>query len=163
MKEIQDAKLLARVKNLIQAEHAGYIREGNKCVEPGCSCNAGLGENDPDPVSGPFRDPPVRCSSFEKLVLPLDPDLEAAYNAHVNRGVGYTVRRCQRKGCRREIPPREKRGRPVKFCEKHALLSKRQSNREYARQRREKAQNGGNGSEPAEATQTRPEVGNIPL
>ncbi len=134
MKEIHDAKLLARVKKLIRAEHAGYIRGGNKCVEPGCSCNAGLGENDPDPVSGPFRTPAVRCSSFETLVLPLDPDLETAYWDHLKRGARLQVIRCQHEGCRKAVSAF---GPNTRYCAIHARLRAKQATRERVRRYRE--------------------------
>lgn len=56
-------------------------------MEPGCSCWEDWQGGDLAPVSGPFRDPPVRCSSFEALVLPLDPALEEAYWAYFERGM----------------------------------------------------------------------------
>ena len=56
----------AGVRDFIRREHTGFIAEGSICVEPGCSCQGG--------VSGPFREKPARCTSFEELVLPLTAD-----------------------------------------------------------------------------------------
>jgi len=103
--EITDGKLLARVRRLIAEEHAGYVRAGDghiehACVEPGCSCGFG--------VSGPFRRPAVRCTSFETIVLPLDPNLERDYWRHLTTGEHVRARRCAwvspstGKRCRRE-------------------------------------------------------------
>ena len=128
--EIIDIKLLARVRRVIVAEHAGFIRRGygkieNACIEPGCSCDFG--------VCGPFRNPPVRCTSFEERVLPLDPDLEAAYWGHLKGGSALRVRRCAKPGCRKEVAGI---GPNARYCAFHAGQRRRETRREYARNRR---------------------------
>jgi len=50
---------------------------------------------------------PVCCTSFETNVLPLAPDLETAYWAHLRQGTVLRVRRCAWPSCRREM------GRPM--------------------------------------------------
>lgn len=119
--EITDPKLLSRLRALIRAEHAGYLAEGNRCVEPGCSCGQ-TWEGESDPVCGPFREPGVRCTSFEKAVLPLDPDLEDAYWDHLETGSNVRVRRCRWPHCRRQVASM---GPAAKYCELHADLSRR--------------------------------------
>lgn len=119
------------MKALTRQEHAGFVAEGNKCIEPGCSCQRDAGDR--DPVGGPFRQTPIRCTSFETNVLPLDPDLEAAYWDHLERGVGVRLRRCQWKGCRREVASL---GPASRFCATHARISRRQTNRDAQRKGR---------------------------
>jgi hypothetical protein len=134
MHQLIDAKLLSRVRALIRAEHAGFVADGCRCVEPGCSCWGEWHEGDPDPVSGPFRNPPARCSSFEQAVLPLDPDLEAAYRDHLQTGSSLQVRRCAWRGCRREVASG---GPAAKWCAVHAEVHRRQQTREAVRKHRE--------------------------
>jgi hypothetical protein len=135
--EITDIKLLARIRRLIVAEHAGYVRRGygeieHACIEPGCSCDFG--------ACGPFRNPPVRCTSFETNVLPLDPELERDYWNHLNIGTAMEVRRCAwlspstGRKCRKEV-----RGRGRQYCEFHAEMSRKQTVREASRRYRDKA------------------------
>ncbi len=128
--EITDPKLLARVRRLIIAEHAGFVRSGygkvaNACIEPECSCNFD--------VSGPFRDPPVRCTSFEERVLPLDPDLEAAYWRHIKDGESMVVRRCAWPRCRREVAGV---GPAAKWCVWHSEAARKKTRRESYHRRR---------------------------
>lgn len=104
-------------------------------MEPGCSCWGDWQGGDLAPVSGPFRDPPVRCSSFEALVLPLDPALEEAYWAYIERGEKVRVQRCQWPGCRREVASV---GPAAKYCAPHAETAKRQATRRRVRQYRER-------------------------
>ncbi len=47
---LTDPKLIAKVRDLIRREHAGFLSDGHRCVEPGCSCEGG--------VSRPFREKP---------------------------------------------------------------------------------------------------------
>jgi hypothetical protein len=136
--EITDPKLLARVRRLIIEEHAGFVRSGygkikNACIEPGCSCSFD--------TCGPFREPPVRCTSFEQRVLPLDPELEAAYWAHLREGTALQVRRCSHAGCKREI---HGSGPNARYCTLHAERRRKDTRREYARRRR--ASNGARAS-----------------
>ena len=126
--EITDPKLLARIRCLIRQEHAGFLANGdghpvNACLEPGCSCNFD--------VCGPFRNVPVRCTSFETNVLPLAPDLEASYWAHLRQGTVLHVRRCAWPNCRREVGAAN-----AKYCGPHALFSTKRSKRDHARRRR---------------------------
>ena len=79
------------MRTLVGEEHAGFIADGSRCVEPRCSCWQEWQEGNPLPVSGPFRDPPTRCSSFEAMVLPLDPNPEAAYWDHLRPTDGAMV------------------------------------------------------------------------
>lgn len=130
--KITDPKLLARVRRLIIAEHAGFIRSGygkveNACVEPGCSCDFD--------VCGPFRETPVRCTSFEQRVLPLDPKLEQAYWAHLTRGAALHVRRCAWPRCRKEVAGI---GPAARYCAHHAEASRKQARREASRRWRER-------------------------
>lgn len=130
--EITDAKLLARVKQLIIAGHAGFARSGygkieNACVEPGCSCNFD--------VCGLFREPAVRCSSFEQLVLPRDPELETAYWAHLKTGTELRVLRCQWQGCRREVGSTAPN---AKYCARHAEVSRKKARRDASRRYRDR-------------------------
>jgi hypothetical protein len=143
--ELKDSKLVAKVRDLIRREHAGFIVEGNRCIEPGCSCGQGLGPDGPDPVSGPFRDKPVRCTSFEELVLPLtvderyDPEtlkrfggLSDTYWAHLNTGETMSVPRCVHAGCRREAQPGSA------YCPFHTVRRAKSANREALRARKER-------------------------
>lgn len=132
--KITDLKLLARVRKMIREEHAGFI-EGNRCVEPGCSCWADT-PDDRDPISGPFRNPPVRCTSFEKNVLPLDAELQTEYWAHLDLGASLGVRRCawvssSSRKCQKEV-----RGRGRVYCEYHAETVRKASYRKYNAERR---------------------------
>ena len=128
---ITDPKLLARVRRLIAAEHAGYKRDDNGrahiCLELGCSCDFD--------TCGPFRKPLVRCTSFENMVLPLDPDLQAAYWEHLRSGAALGLRRCKRPQCRRGVSGS---GPRAKYCKIHADLNARAKNRERVRRFRAK-------------------------
>jgi len=129
---ISDKRLLARVRRLIRKEHAGFITAGNKCIEPGCSCWDAC-PPDRDPISGPFRKIPVRCTSFETNVLPQDPALEKAYWDHVEAGTPLHSRRCQEPGCRREV---RSPAPNALYCEFHAKARKRTADREARRRYR---------------------------
>jgi len=137
LETIRDPKLLARVKWLIKSEHAGFVANANDrqnlCLEPGCSCAATWG-SDSDSVSGPFRDPPVRCTTLENLVLPLDPELERAYWDHLRGGSRLRIRQCAEPHCRREVWVI---GPNAKYCKIHARLRAKQTNRERVRRYRE--------------------------
>ena len=129
MDTLTDPKLLARVRRLIEAEQAGFVREGTVCLEPGCSCGLAM--------CGPFRTPAVRCTNFEQVVLPLDPDLEAAYWAHLERGESLRVRRCQWPRCRREVATV---GPNAQYCAAHARLRAKETQREASRRYRQTAE-----------------------
>jgi hypothetical protein len=145
--EIRDVKLLARIRRLIRTQHAGFVADANGrqhlCLEPGCSCAETWPGSD-RPMSGPFRNPPVRCTSFETSVLGLDPkdltkeshfdsldfELAEAYRVYLLSGQRVKTRRCSCEGCHRELTSV---GPAAKYCDIHAAASIRRSKREYQR------------------------------
>ncbi len=137
-REIRDPKLVARVRALIRAEHAGFFASYNgkrdTCIEPACTCGGD--------ICGPFRDLSVRCRYFEESVLPLEPDLEAAYWAHLRAGDRMVARQCEWPGCRRDVASV---GPATKYCAYHAEVSRKRSKREYSRRYRANARHAGPG------------------
>jgi hypothetical protein len=133
---ITDLRILAEVRRLIASNRpdeglAGYVRSGygmieHACIEPGCSCHFD--------VCGPFRDPPVRCVTFERVILPAFADLQRAYWANLRREPGtFKVERCRDVRCRKRCAPGSA------YCEFHTGAHERSARRATRILREERA------------------------
>lgn len=142
--ELKDARLLARVKKLALAEYAGLNHEGgDTCLEPGCSCATNWKKRS-DPVCGIFRKPAMRCTTFESVVLGLDPDdlekqphadsvdvtLAEAYTRHLLTGEPVSFDVCMWEQCR-------KTAIDGPYCAGHATVAARQERKERQRSKAE--------------------------